>query len=194
MADGPVTTGVHAEPEHSDLEWILRAKAGDHAAYAGLVRRYQDKVHRFLWRMVGSSDEALDLTQDTFIKAWQALPEWQPQAAFHTWLYRIASNAAIDALRRRRLVDFTAFDEGTDMPDPKAGPEARLHAKQRLQALDAALTRLPGDQRAVVLLREVEGLGYEEIAAALEVNVGTVKSRLARARTALGAQLRKNDP
>ena len=88
MADRPVTTGVHEEPEHSDLEWILRAKAGDHAAYAGLVRRYQDKVHRFLWRMVGSRDEALDLTQDTFIKAWQALPEWQPQAAFHTWLYR----------------------------------------------------------------------------------------------------------
>lgn len=194
MADVSVTTVVRRQPEHSDLELILRAKAGDHAAYAGLVGRYQEKVHRFLWRMVGSRDEALDLTQDTFIKAWQALPQWQPQAAFRTWLYRIASNAAMDALRRRRMVEFTAFDDGIDMADPGAGPEATLHSKQRLQALDAALMRLPGDQRAVVLLREVESLGYEEIAATLEVNVGTVKSRLARARAALAAQLRKHAP
>src|SRR5690606_27549433 len=139
--------------EPADSVWVARSQQGDRDAFGMLVRRYQDGVYRFILRMVGSRDEALELTQDAFIKAWQALPGWRPEAQFRTWLFGIASNTATDSLRRRKVVAFVPLDEDYDVPGAAADPAAQLQAKQRLRALDAALNRLPDDQQKIVLLR-----------------------------------------
>jgi RNA polymerase sigma-70 factor (ECF subfamily) len=143
--------------------------------------------------MLGSHEEALELTQETFIKAWLALPQWQPQAQFRTWILRIASNAAMDVLRRRKIVEIVPLPEDFDAPAHGPGPDAQLQSQQRLRSLEAALTALPAEQREAILLREVEGLSYAEIGAVLNVQEGTVKSRLARAREALACAVREND-
>lgn len=170
-----------------ESELIVLAQQGDQAAYGVLVRRHQDRIYRHLLNLTGSREEALELAQQAFIEAWQALPNWRPNAQFHTWVYRIASNAAIDVLRRRKVVRFVPLDDDYDAPADQPGPEAQLQARQSLRALHAALARLPPQQREIVLLREVEGLSYAELAATLGIDEGTVKSRLARARTALAA-------
>lgn len=182
-----------AQDEPTDGACITLAQQGDRNAFGTLVRRYQTPVYRFVLRMVGSHDEAMELTQDIFVKAWQALPAWQPEAQFRTWLFHIASNTAMDALRRRKIVEFVPLEEDYDAPHAGAGPEAQLQAKQRIRALEASLQRLPPDQREIVLLREVEGMSYGEIGATLRISAGTVKSRLARAREALMAHYRKTD-
>src|SRR6187200_1481383 len=110
--------------ELTDRECAELSQQGNHAAYTTLVRRYQDRLYRFILRMVGSRDEALELTQDVLIKGFQALPGWRPEAEFQTWLFRIASNTATDALRRRKVVEFSALDEDYDVPGNGAGPEA----------------------------------------------------------------------
>jgi RNA polymerase sigma-70 factor (ECF subfamily) len=176
--------------EHSR---VRLAQQGDRRAFEALVRAHQDRIYRHLLHMTGSREEALELAQETFIKAWQALPSWRPEAQFHTWLFRIASNAALDALRRRRTVEFVALDEDYDTPAHGPGPEAQLLAKQRVAAVDVALGRLSADQREIVLLREVEGLSYGELAATLDIDEGTVKSRLARARAALSAAYERGE-
>ena len=181
------------ETEPTDLDYVWLGQAGDRRAFSRLVRRYQDRVYRFVLRMVNSHDEALELTQDTFINAWQALPDWRPDAEFRTWLFRIASNAAMDCLRRRKVVEFVALEEEYDAPAEGPGPEAQLQTKQRLVALESALARLPPDQREILLLREVEDMSYAEIGATLGINEGTVKSRLARAREALISDRRRKD-
>ena len=179
------------QEQPSDEGWVRLAQAGDRAAFAHLVRRHQNAVHRFITRMLGSQDEALELTQETFIKAWQALPQWQPQAQFRTWIYRIASNAAMDVLRRRKIVEMIPLQDDFDAPTQSAGPEAQLATRQRMRTLEAALAALPAEQREVIVLREVEELSYAEIAATLDLQEGTVKSRLARAREALASAVRR---
>lgn len=169
---------------------IARAQAGDHRAFAALVRRYQDRIFRFILRMVGSREEAMDLTQETFMKAHQALPNWRPEAQFSTWLFRIAHNAALDVLRRLERVRFVSFAElapGEDdhaLPDPAPQPDERLADRQRIGLLERALGELPAEQREILLLRELEDMSYAEIAATLGIAEGTVKSRIARARSA----------
>jgi RNA polymerase sigma-70 factor (ECF subfamily) len=182
-----------AQSELTDRECVALSQQGDRNAFSALVRRYQDRVYRFVLRMIGSRDEALDLTQEVFIRAWQALPDWEPQAQFRTWLFRIAANAATDTLRRRKVVEFVALDEDYDVPGTGVDPEVQLQTKQRLRALEAALERLPHEQREIVLLRELEDMSYGEISAALGVAEGTVKSRLARAREALMSHYRRKD-
>lgn len=174
-----------ADKRLSDEVLAAQASAGDRRAFGDLVRRHQDGVFRFVFRMVGSRDQAMDLTQDSFLKAWQALPGWRPEARFRTWLLQIARNASLDVLRRRSLADFVPIDEAFELPGPGPTPESQAAAKQDLRLLDAALRRLQADHREVLLLRELEGLSYEEIAVVLDVAEGTVKSRLGRARAAL---------
>lgn len=181
-------------PERSDDELAASARAGDRTAYSILVRRHQAALHRHLLRMVGSHDDALDLTQDAFVRAWQALPQWEPGAQFRTWLFRIASNAALDLLRRRRTVEFTPLDETVETADTGAGPERRAQGRQELRRLEAALARLTHEHREVLLLREIEEMSYEEIGRVLALTEGTVKSRLARARAALIEETRKDGP
>jgi RNA polymerase sigma-70 factor (ECF subfamily) len=182
-----------ADGQPDEGNWVRLAQAGDRAAFAHLVRRHQDAVHRFILRMLGSHEEALELTQDTFIKAWQALPQWQPQAQFKTWIYRIASNTAMDALRRRKIVEMVPLEEDFDAPASGPGPEMQLETRQRLRSLETALAALPVEQREAILLREIEGLSYAEISTALDIHEGTVKSRIARAREALASAVRESE-
>ena len=164
---------------------VARARAGDTAAFAALVRRHQDRVFGFILRMLDARDEAMELTQDVFVKAWQALPGWRPEAAFSTWLLQIARNAALDQLRRRQVVRFAPLEEGLEVADEAPGPEARYASRQRQAQLERALRRLAAEHREILLLREIEDLSYAELAAVLGIAEGTVKSRLARARAAL---------
>ena len=164
---------------------VARARAGDTAAFAALVRRHQDRVFSFILRMLDARDEAMELTQDVFVKAWQALPGWRPEARFSTWLLQIARNAALDQLRRRRLIQFAPLDDGMDVADTAPGPEARYASRQRQALLENALQQIAAEHREILLLREIEDLSYAELAAVLGIAEGTVKSRLARARAAL---------
>ncbi|MDI1342351.1 sigma-70 family RNA polymerase sigma factor [Polaromonas sp.] len=166
-------------------ECIARAQRGDVAAFSELVARYQDRIYRFLVRLTRSEDDALDLTQETFLRAYQGLPRWRPDALYKTWLFRIARNLAFDLLRRHKRVEFVALDEDAEIADPAPGPDAALETSQRLRLLEAALLRLPVEHREILLLREIEEMSYEEIAVVLDLNPGTVKSRIARARATL---------
>ena len=168
-----------------DAADVARARAGDTAAFAALVRRHQDRVFGFILRMLDARDEAMELTQDVFVKAWQALPGWRPEARFSTWLLQIARNAALDQLRRRRLIQFAPLDDGMDVADTAPGPEARYASRQRQALLENALQQIAAEHREILLLREIEDLSYAELAAVLGIAEGTVKSRLARARAAL---------
>lgn len=168
----------------TDGELIHRAQAGDRQAFGALVQRHQARVFSFVRRLCGNPDNALDITQDSFIKAWQALPSWRPDARFETWLLRIAHNTAIDALRRTRH-EPDALPEDYLLTDPGPTPLRQLESSRSMAQLETLLTQLPLAQREVLLLREVEGFSYQEMATALEISEGTVKSRLARARDAL---------
>ena len=168
-----------------DEDWVRRAQAGDRKAFSELVRRYQRPVHRYLLRMLGSHDDAMELTQDAFIKAWQALPQWQPEAQFRTWLFRIANNTALDALRRRKLVEFVPLEDSFDAPGSEPDPEHQAQVTQEVRQLETSLKKLAPEHRQILLLREVEEMSYEEIGCVLSLSEGTVKSRLARARAAL---------
>lgn len=188
-SDAPLVEGKEVDRveagDRADDEWVRKAQAGDRTAYSILVRRHQRALHGYLLRMVGSHDDALELAQDAFVRAWQGLPGWEPGAQFRTWLFRIAANAAIDLLRRRRTVQFEPLDDTFEAVHPGAGPERQAQANQEVRALEAALARLTPEHREVLLLREVEDMSYEEIGRVLSLTEGTVKSRLARARAAL---------
>jgi len=160
---------------------LARARAGDVAAFGALVRRHQERVFRFLHRMLDAREEAMELTQDVFVKAWQALPDWRPEAAFSTWLLQIARNAALDQLRRRQLVRFAPLEEGLEVADDAPGPEARYASRQRQAQLERALQRLAAEHREILLLREVEGLAYGELASVLGIAEGTVNEVLSMA-------------
>lgn len=172
----------HPAEEH---EWIVRAQRGDTRAFSALVTLHQDRIYRFLVRLTRSPDDALDLTQETFIHAWEALERWRPEARFSTWLFQIARNQALDLLRRSRRAEFVPLEDNDALPCPASTPEAALETRQRIHGLERALARLPTEHREILLLREIEALPYEEIAAVLDIGLGTVKSRLARARAGL---------
>ena len=169
-------------------------RQGDRLAFSELVRRYQDRIYRFVMRMVRSREDALDLTQETFVRAWQALPQWRPEAAFSTWLFQIARNLAIDHLRRHKSVQFVSDDAAAiDLPQDRPGPEAQAETAEDYRLLEAALQQIAPEHREILLLREVEGLSYDEIAQVLAINPGTVKSRIARARDALLAKMQRQE-
>jgi len=169
----------------SEDDWVGRAKAGDRKAFSELVRHHQKSIYRYLLRMLGSHDDAMELTQEAFFKAWQALPQWRPEAQFRTWLFRIANNVALDALRHRKLVEFVPLEDSFDAPGSEPDPEHQAQVTQEVRQLEASLKRLAPEHREILLLREVEEMSYDEIGSVLSLNEGTVKSRLARARAAL---------
>lgn len=164
-------------------ELIRLAQSGDRQAFGGLMQLHQGRVFSFVQGMCRNPDQARDITQDTFIKVWHALPDWRPEAQFNTWLLRIARNTAIDALRRRQHEPI-ALDDAV-LIDSQPGPLQQLENRRRIAQLDTLLGQLPVTQREILLLRELEGLSYRELATALDISEGTVKSRLARAREAL---------
>lgn len=175
---------------------IASAQKGDEAAFEQLVLLYQKRVYNLALRMVQNPDDAFDLSQEAFIKAWKNLPNLKADAAFSTWLFRMTSNECIDFLRRskrQKTVSLTVeSDEDEEvqlaMPDPAPGPEeAAIRAEDR-ELLRMAMDALPPDHRQVLTLRIVDDLDYRQISEVLGVAEGTVKSRLARARE----NLRKN--
>ena len=148
------------------------------------VRKYQDRIYNLCRYMLRDPQDAQDAAQDTFLKAYRGLKEFRPEASLYTWLYRIAVNTCLDYKRRTRR---TSLNESLpeDRPSDAPSPDKDLESRQRGEALQSALQKLPGKMRAAIVMREIEGLSYEEIAESLQASVGTVKSRISRAREEL---------
>jgi len=181
----------------ADAPLVREAQAGSRAAFDMLVLKYQRRVERLLSRSVRDPADVADLCQDTFLAAYRALPAFRGESAFYTWLYRIAVNAAKRHRARQRPVEsLDAEDEregtfGTGAaPSDDATPEALLAGRQLARELDDAVAALAEDQRRALLLREVDGLSYDEIADLMDCPPGTVRSRIFRAREAVAARLR----
>ena len=171
-------------------EELVRAAAkGNTLAFEELVRLHEKKVYALALRMCGNSEDAADVAQEAFLSAWRGLPSFRGEAGFSTWLYRLASNAAIDQLRRgKRQREEASLDDGDlplDVPDRQPGPQEAVESAELQRAVADGLRELSEDHRQILLLREYQGLSYDEIAQALEVDLGTVKSRISRARRAL---------
>lgn len=184
----------------ADALLVERVKQGDQRAFALLVAKYERRVQRLLSRLVRDSAEIEDVTQEAFIKAYRALPQFRGESAFYTWLYRIAINTAKNylATKSRRPVtvgEFQGADDGEffdlgDVVEDNNTPDAVLHSRQVAEAVNAAIGALPEDLKAAITLREIEGLSYEEIAQAMDCPIGTVRSRIFRAREAIAQRLR----
>ena len=180
----------------TEQELVRAAAGGDTEAFERLVRTYENKIYHLALRMCGSADEAADIAQEAFLAAWRGLPSFRGEANFATWLYRLTSNAAIDYLRRQKKErgDMSLDDEdlGLDAVDTGPGPQDAAERTEVRTAVAAGLQQLSEGHRQVLVLREIQGLSYEEIADVLEVDLGTVKSRISRARTALRKILLEN--
>ena len=190
--------------EDVDLQLVERAKRGDNKAFEMLVVKYQRRIERLIARMVRDVDLVQDIAQETFIRAYRAMPQFRGESAFYTWLYRIAVNTAKKALgelKRDLLVTESARagsndDDGDEtsrvereLTDGET-PEALLATKEIAQAVNAAMEALSPDLRQAITLREIEGLSYEEIAELMTCPIGTVRSRIFRAREAIALRLR----
>jgi RNA polymerase sigma-70 factor (ECF subfamily) len=182
-----------------DQELVERAQKGDKRAFELLVMKYQRKLARLLSRMVRDQAEIEDITQESFIKAYRALPQFRGESAFYTWLYRIAVNTAKNYLvaRGRRAPTTTEFsnEEAEGFEDAEllrdiATPDAELQTKQIAAAVNKAVEALPEELRTAITLREIEGLSYEEIAQMMDCPIGTVRSRIFRAREAIAEKIR----
>jgi RNA polymerase sigma-70 factor (ECF subfamily) len=178
---------------------VHRCAAGDEAAYAELVTENQRMVVQLAMNLLGDRDEALDLSQEVFLKVFRTIHRFRGQSSLRTWIYRIAINQARNRhrfWRRRHRADQVSLDahvaaHGDFLSAGTARPDQVLAQKELAERLQRALDQLPFDQRTAIVLREVDGLSYEEIAFSLGVAVGTVKSRLTRARQALRLELRE---
>lgn len=178
----------------ADIEMILAIRKGDAVAYQGLVEKYQNRVYNLIYGMVRNREDARDLTQDSFVKAYQKLDSFRLEASFYTWLYRIAMNVSIDFIRKAKRRGTTEFDEGVAVKESDGGiseshhqdsPSKELERKQLYSKIMTALQKLPEDQRQAVLLRELEGFSYKEISDIMGIPEGTVMSRLFYARKRL---------
>lgn len=178
----------------TEEELIAKAAKGDQDAFAQLLELHKGKIYGLTLRLTGSAEDAMDLTQETFFNAWRGLPRFHGQSKFSTWLYRLATNAAIDFLRREKrrgavaTVSLYAEEEpqrALDIPDHRFTPQTELERKELQEAIQRGLGRLSDEHRQALVLREVNGLSYAEIAQVLGVEEGTVKSRISRARMAL---------
>ncbi len=182
-----------------DQQLVERAQRGDKHAFELLVAKYQRKLGRLISRFVRDPAEVEDVTQEAFIKAYRALPGFRGESAFYTWLYRIGINTAKNYLLAagRRAPTSTPFDAEEAETFEEAGllhevstPENELMSKQVVEVVNSSLQQLPDDLRTALTLREIEGLSYEEIASVMNCPIGTVRSRIFRAREAIAANLR----
>nr|WP_269156052.1 RNA polymerase sigma factor RpoE [Pandoraea apista] len=182
-----------------DQALVERVQKGDKAAFELLVAKYHRKIIRLVSRLVRDAAEVEDVTQEAFIKAYRALPQFRGESAFYTWLYRIAVNTAKNhlATQGRRAPTSTeanaeeaeTFAEADQLRDINT-PESMLMSKQIAQTVNTAMEALPDELRTAITLREIEGLSYEEIAEAMGCPIGTVRSRIFRAREAIASRLR----
>ena len=178
---------------NEDRAWVSAALAGDQAAFARLVKKYTPGLRHHILRIVHSPKEVEDLVQESFIKAFAALPSYSPSWAFSTWVYRIAANHAIDYLRKRRL-QTTSLDKTVDsgdgnvqmeVPDTTYRPDRHIVADQRRELIQEAIEALPPKYHRVIVLRHQKEWSYDEIAQALSLPLGTVKAHIFRARKLL---------
>jgi len=182
-----------------DADLVARVQRGDKRAFDLLVLKYQRRIMRLLARLLRSPADIEDVTQEAFIKAYRALPQFRGESAFYTWLYRIAINTArnwhVSQSRRPQTVDgfvnedgetFEQIDNLTDINTP----DAVLASKQVAATINAAIDELPDELRVAILLREIEGMSYEDIAQSMGCPIGTVRSRIFRARDAIATKLR----
>ena len=182
-----------------DKRLVERVQQGDKMAFDLLVTKYQRKLFRLVLRLVSNQTEAEDVVQETFIKAYRALHQFRGDSAFYTWLYRIGINTAKNFLdnQGRRVATSTdttaeqveAFEEGENLRDINT-PESMLASKQIAETVNIAMDELPEDLRVALSLREMEGLSYDEIAVIMECPIGTVRSRIFRARESIAVRLR----
>ena len=200
--DSPIEPESEPQPGNSDAMLVERARAGDQRAFELLVIKYQRRIERLIGRMVRDVDLVEDIAQETFIRAYRALHQFRGDAQFYTWLYRIAVNTAKRFLLKFKndpavfqgaLQSSQEEDEtfhGKSEPSTDETPESVLAAKEIGQAVNAALDALPNDLKQALTLREIEGLSYEEIADVMNCPLGTVRSRIFRAREAVSARIK----
>lgn len=193
------------EPEgqpQEEYEWIQAFQAGELGAFDRLVLRYQDRIVNLCFRMLGDREEAFDCAQDTFVKAFRSLGGFRFRSSFATWLYAIGANtcrnrlASLDFRLKSRTISINPSHQrdigppGVDLEDPSPSPLAQLSRHERDHLVQEAIRSLPAEARTVVVLRDVEGLSYEQVAEVTGYNLGTVKSKLARARQRLREKLK----
>ncbi len=176
---------------------MRRVQKGNQAAFEELVRRYERKVYNIAYRILGNEDEATEALQDTFLRAYRFIPRFKFKSSFYTWLYRIATNVSLTRLRRRKAQETISLDEPVkntddlmfDLPDTGQTPEQVFQMKRLREKLQEAVKSLPEEYRAVVILRDLEGLTNEEVSKILKLSIPAVKSRLHRGRLALREKL-----
>ncbi|MGA8657947.1 MAG: sigma-70 family RNA polymerase sigma factor [Chthoniobacterales bacterium] len=190
----------HDTVEPNDGELVRRCQAGDSSAFNDLVTRYRSKVFSMVYGMVQNEQDAWDLAQEGFLKAWRSIHRFKGQSSFYTWLYRIMTNVTIDALRRKGVHGEAEFDDGIATanvdPSSRTTPSAAPLPHQKLEEIeirrriDEAIAKLSPEHRAVIVMKETEDLQYNEIAEILDCSIGTVMSRLFYARKKLQTFLR----
>ena len=198
---GSAATGKPVEGPEDDVH-VLRAKAGDMKPYDELVTRHRGRIYAMIRNMVKNETDAWDLSQEVFIKAWQALPRFEVKARFTTWLYRIAHNAVYDFSRRRRpegggdelndeLLNRDRIDPAAvSTPSEARSPDEALAGDELREKIESALAKLSPEHREAVVLKDVQGLAYKEIAEVMDCSIGTVMSRLFYARQKLQSLLK----
>lgn len=187
------------DPSGEEARLIARTRQGDSTAFDELVTLHRQRVFATIYNVVRNEEDAWDLSQEAFLRAWKRIGSFKGDASFATWLYRIAMNVTIDSLRRKRAEKATEFDDSVNpreiepgaptLPKPVATPHRQMEHAEIRRRLDEALARLSPEHRMVITLREIDGASYEEIAAAMGCSLGTVMSRLFYARKKLQTML-----
>ncbi len=184
-----------------DLVLIERTKQGDRAAFDDLIYKYERRAYQYAYRLTSNSEEASDVVSDAFVRVYNALQNFKGQSAFTTWLFRIITNCYLDARKKERSRPTVSLDNAMQssegdferqVEDEGPGPSEELEKSERERLVQAALFKIPEYQRAMLVMYHVENLSYDEIAEALDLPIGTVKSRLNRARLSLREQLTKD--
>ena len=194
------TEATPAQADVSELDLVKRCQDGDSEAFDELVTRYRTRVFGMIYNMVHSEQDAWDLSQDSFVKAWKSIKRFRGQSSFYTWIYRIVMNVTIDWLRKKQVKGGAEFDDAIQLkeidPASKTVPKAVALPFQQIEQaeirgeIDKAIAQLSPEHRAVILMKEIEGMQYHEIAEALDCSIGTVMSRLFYARKKLQNLLR----
>src|SRR5213596_3760391 len=195
------TEATLAQADVSEMDLVKRCQAGDTEAFDELVTRYRTRIFGMIYNMVHNEQDAWDLAQDSFVKAWKSIKRVRGRSAFYTWIYRIIMNVTIDWLRKKQVKGAGAeFDDAIQLkeinpasrtvPKAEALPHERMEQREIRQRIDAAITQLTPEHRAVILMKELEDMQYHEIAEALGCSIGTVMSRLFYARKKLQNLLR----
>jgi len=195
------TEATPAQADVSELDLVRRCQAGDTEAFDELVTRYRTRVFGMIYNMVHSEQDAWDLAQDSFLKAWKSIKRFRGRSSFYTWIYRIVMNVTIDWLRKKQIKGVgTEFDDAIQLrqvdpasktvPKTEALPYETMERDEIRVRIDKAIAQLSSEQRAVILMKEIEDMQYHEIAEALGCSIGTVMSRLFYARKKLQTLLR----